>query len=656
MLDSSRISKSATQITNLNSPTHIRLFICNLIIPYTLAHSHSLKLIYYIGTYSRTGTYSRLIAEIHFARRMGYYLIQIYIPSSLIVVISWVSFWLHRNASPARVQLGVTTVLTMTTLMSSTNAALPKISYVKSIDIFLGTCFIMVFAALLEYATVGYLGKRIAMRKAQVQHAQSQAQARIFAQLQAQGAQGDPIAPIAASTLLGETPVGNFNTSNSLLQAAAAAVAAGIPITPSKTAASAATTKTTTTAAATTNLHNNNNNNSSNFQSNLLLGNNVLAVGHQQTPFDLQQSFAAAPNHNVAQASPLINGDNFNAYLSSLAASGKHDTLPPTAPERGTGICGCNYNNKKTNKHPANNNQHCSATSLSSLTHLHQHNCLSSAGDNSGECCAPSNHRAHQVPSSKTYSCSSYTCGCCCGSHKSQTLGSDGKRTGNNQACSHQRQCQSSHIDQNSHNQHHHQQQQYRHNHHQEREFGHHYHHHHRHHEDNEHENLNNSHTLPRNITFTGGCNSTDNRDDKVSGHIDNSNSSPNVPGAEHNLRHQQQVSWLNSIHENNNLPPSYCGKAASAATAAAATFVNLHRRQKGLPPSTNPNFAQFAWMGQHNRSLETIFGIRPSDIDKYSRVVFPVCFVCFQLMYWIVYLHISAFLESEQQQLQPTT
>lgn len=122
-----------------------------------------------------SGTYSRLVAEIHFARRMGYYLIQIYIPSSLIVVISWVSFWLHRNASPARVQLGVTTVLTMTTLMSSTNAALPKISYVKSIDVFLGTCFVMVFAALLEYATVGYLGKRIAMRKAHAQNVLSHA-------------------------------------------------------------------------------------------------------------------------------------------------------------------------------------------------------------------------------------------------------------------------------------------------------------------------------------------------------------------------------------------------------------------------------------------------------------------------------------------------
>nr|AAB81966.1 gamma-aminobutyric acid receptor subunit [Lucilia cuprina] len=112
-----------------------------------------------------TGNYSRLACEIQFVRSMGYYLIQIYIPSGLIVVISWVSFWLNRNATPARVALGVTTVLTMTTLMSSTNAALPKISYVKSIDVYLGACFVMVFASLLEYATVGYMAKRIQMRK-----------------------------------------------------------------------------------------------------------------------------------------------------------------------------------------------------------------------------------------------------------------------------------------------------------------------------------------------------------------------------------------------------------------------------------------------------------------------------------------------------------
>ena len=44
--------------------------------------------------------------------------------------------------------------------MTSTNASLPKVSYVKSLDIFLGVCFFIVFASLIEYAFVGYLLKR----------------------------------------------------------------------------------------------------------------------------------------------------------------------------------------------------------------------------------------------------------------------------------------------------------------------------------------------------------------------------------------------------------------------------------------------------------------------------------------------------------------
>jgi hypothetical protein len=55
----------------------------------------------------------------------------------------------------------------MITLLSSNNKDLPKLDYVKAMDVFLGTCFILVFTALLEYAIVGYLAKRIQMRKAQ---------------------------------------------------------------------------------------------------------------------------------------------------------------------------------------------------------------------------------------------------------------------------------------------------------------------------------------------------------------------------------------------------------------------------------------------------------------------------------------------------------
>ena len=41
-------------------------------------------------------------------------------------------------------------------------------------------------------------------------------------------------------------------------------------------------------------------------------------------------------------------------------------------------------------------------------------------------------------------------------------------------------------------------------------------------------------------------------------------------------------------------------------------------------------------------KNLQKMGGISPSDIDKYSRILFPVSFTCFNLMYWIIYLNIS--------------
>lgn len=40
------------------------------------------------------------------SRRMGYFTIQTYIPCSMIVVLSWVSFWINKDAVPARTSLG----------------------------------------------------------------------------------------------------------------------------------------------------------------------------------------------------------------------------------------------------------------------------------------------------------------------------------------------------------------------------------------------------------------------------------------------------------------------------------------------------------------------------------------------------------------------
>nr|XP_057933404.1 gamma-aminobutyric acid receptor subunit beta-4 isoform X3 [Doryrhamphus excisus] len=56
-----------------------------------------------------------------------------------------------------RFSTGVTTVLTMTTINTHLRETLPKIPYVKAIDVYLMGCFVFVFLALLEYAFVNYV-------------------------------------------------------------------------------------------------------------------------------------------------------------------------------------------------------------------------------------------------------------------------------------------------------------------------------------------------------------------------------------------------------------------------------------------------------------------------------------------------------------------
>ncbi|KAG5845312.1 hypothetical protein ANANG_G00137470 [Anguilla anguilla] len=105
---------------------------------------------------TQSGEYVVMSVFFDLSRRMGYFTIQTYIPCSMIVVLSWVSFWINKDAVPARTSLGITTVLTMTTLSTISRKSLPKVSYVTAMDLFVSVCFIFTFAALIEYGTLHY--------------------------------------------------------------------------------------------------------------------------------------------------------------------------------------------------------------------------------------------------------------------------------------------------------------------------------------------------------------------------------------------------------------------------------------------------------------------------------------------------------------------
>ena len=107
-----------------------------------------------------TGAYPCLKIEFILRRDIGYFLIQVYVPSMLIVILSWVSFWISVDASPARVSIGLLTVLTTTTMSSGARASLPRVSYIKAIDVWMIVCLVFVFTSLIEYAIVNVLARR----------------------------------------------------------------------------------------------------------------------------------------------------------------------------------------------------------------------------------------------------------------------------------------------------------------------------------------------------------------------------------------------------------------------------------------------------------------------------------------------------------------
>ncbi|XP_037945104.1 glycine receptor subunit alpha-2 [Teleopsis dalmanni] len=105
----------------------------------------------------KVGNFSRLTVYFRFERQIGHHLIQTFAPSSLVVMLSWFSFWLGLDAIPGRVTLLVTCMLTLVTMFTGLRADIPPVAYVKALDLWMAGCMVSVFAALAEFVVVKVL-------------------------------------------------------------------------------------------------------------------------------------------------------------------------------------------------------------------------------------------------------------------------------------------------------------------------------------------------------------------------------------------------------------------------------------------------------------------------------------------------------------------
>ncbi|MGH7812634.1 MAG: hypothetical protein ACREQI_01345 [Candidatus Binataceae bacterium] len=92
--------------------------------------------------------------DISVSRRSSFYLWKVFLPLTLMVILSWAAFWISPDDLQSQLQVGVTTILTVIAFAFAISLTMPHVPYLTYIDAFFLQCYIFVFAAIAEVMAV----------------------------------------------------------------------------------------------------------------------------------------------------------------------------------------------------------------------------------------------------------------------------------------------------------------------------------------------------------------------------------------------------------------------------------------------------------------------------------------------------------------------
>merc|ERR1719361_1449958 len=101
-----------------------------------------------------SSNYSAYGFEILLSRSLGPFILSVYLPSAMFVMMSWVSFFVPPDIVPARIVLLVTLCLVLINMFNSTTTRIPVSNAVTAMEVWLLACMLLVFLSLVQYAVI----------------------------------------------------------------------------------------------------------------------------------------------------------------------------------------------------------------------------------------------------------------------------------------------------------------------------------------------------------------------------------------------------------------------------------------------------------------------------------------------------------------------
>ncbi|KAK8752214.1 hypothetical protein OTU49_012524, partial [Cherax quadricarinatus] len=89
--------------------------------------------------------YSEVRVRVPLTRRSGYAILTIYIPTLVLLVVSYITLFFRPTIFDTRMMSALTVQLVIATLFSQVSASLPKTSYFKMVDVWLLFCIAITF-------------------------------------------------------------------------------------------------------------------------------------------------------------------------------------------------------------------------------------------------------------------------------------------------------------------------------------------------------------------------------------------------------------------------------------------------------------------------------------------------------------------------------